>query len=108
MKTDTVKKPVREHAIAQRIADAVQPTKIYLFGSRATGSANIDSDVDLFVIYDGPMEMRNVQMAIRRALRERQYSLDLVVTTSDKFERYKHVANTLAREVSEKGVLIYG
>jgi len=86
----------------------VHPTKIYLFGSRAAGGAHHESDVNLMVIYDGPMETRNVQMAVRRALRQREFSLDLIVTTSVKFERYKHVANTLAREVNEKGVLIYG
>ena len=95
-------------SIVRRIVDAVHPTRIHLFGSRATGNAQPDSDVDLLVVYDGPMESREAQMAIRQALRERDFSLDLIVTTSAKFERYKHVANTLAREVNEKGVLIYG
>ena len=95
-------------SIARRIAEAVHPTRIYLFGSRASGKATSESDVDLLVIYDGPMESREAHLAIRKLLQDRDFSLDLVVTTSAKFDRYKHVANTLAREVSEKGVVIYG
>lgn len=95
-------------SISQRIVEAVHPTRIYLFGSRATGDAQSDSDVDLLVVYDGPMNTREAQMAIRRALRDRDFSLDLIVTSTYKFERYKHVVNTLAKEVNEKGILIYG
>jgi uncharacterized protein len=94
--------------IASRIVEAVHPTRIYLFGSRANGSARPDSDVDLLVVYDGQLDYMDAQMAMRRALRPREYSLDLLLTTSEKFERYKHVVNTIASEVAEKGVLIYG
>ncbi|MFH0764902.1 MAG: nucleotidyltransferase domain-containing protein [Calditrichota bacterium] len=96
------------NSIVCRITEAVHPTRIYLFGSRATSNARPDSDVDLFVIYDGPMENREAQLEIRRALRDRDFSLDLIVTSTYKFERYKHVVNTLAKEVNEKGILIYG
>jgi predicted nucleotidyltransferase len=95
-------------SIIHRIVEAVHPTRIYLFGSRATGNAQPDSDVDLLVIYDGPKSKREVDLEIRQALRDRDFALDLVVTTTYKFERYKSVVNTLAQEVSEKGLLIYG
>lgn len=95
-------------AICKRIADTVQPTKIYLFGSRVTGKHHPESDIDLMVVYDGPKSEKEVDFEIRRALRDRNFSLDLVLTTTYKFNRFKHVANTLAREINEKGLLIYG
>jgi len=95
-------------AIAARIVEAVHPTRIYLFGSRAEGTARPDSDVDLLVVYDGPLEYMDAQRTIRRALRPREFSLDLLITTSERFDRYKGVANTIAREVNEKGVVVYG
>ena len=94
--------------IARRIAEAVQPTRIYLFGSRVTGNARPDSDVDLLVIYDGKRPRNEVDMDIRRRFRPRLFSLDLHIASSSEFERFKTVANTLAREANERGIKIYG
>ena len=94
--------------VARRIADAVHPTRIYLFGSRATGDAHPDSDVDLLVIYDGPKSKREVDLEIRNLFWPREFSIDILILSSAEMERYAPVANTLAREVSERGVLLYG
>jgi len=37
-------------ATTKRLAESIQPEKIYLFGSHAAGNANQDSDVDLLVV----------------------------------------------------------
>ena len=44
--------------IIARIVDVVEPERIILFGSAATGGADRHSDVDLLVIKDGgdPLE----------------------------------------------------
>ncbi|MCP4655126.1 MAG: nucleotidyltransferase domain-containing protein [bacterium] len=39
-------------AVVQRLADALHPFSIYLFGSRAEGRARPDSDFDLLVVFD--------------------------------------------------------
>ena len=108
MDTDTLKITARERDIARRIAEAVRPTKIYLFGSRARGDHRKDSDVDLLVIYDGMKTKHELQMEIRRIFRPRTFSLDLFIMSSDELERKMHIANTLAREISENGVVVYG
>ena len=36
--------------MVRRLAEAVQPERIILFGSHARGDAGLDSDVDLLVI----------------------------------------------------------
>ncbi len=38
--------------ILKRLAEALRPFKIYLFGSRAEGRARPDSDFDLLVVFD--------------------------------------------------------
>ncbi|MDP8240560.1 MAG: nucleotidyltransferase domain-containing protein [Candidatus Hatepunaea meridiana] len=108
MNTDSKKIAAREHDIARRIVEAVQPTKIYLFGSRARGDHREDSDVDLLVIYDGLKSKETLQMEIRRIFRPRTFSLDLFIMSSEELELKKHIANTLAREISENGVVVYG
>ncbi len=39
-------------AVLDRLASALQPFRIYLFGSRAEGRARPDSDFDLVVVFD--------------------------------------------------------
>ena len=95
-------------SIISRIAEAVHPTRIYLFGSRATGNAQPDSDVDLLVVYDGLKSKWEVDLEIRRLFWPREFSLDILILSSAEMERYAPVVNTLAREVSERGVLLYG
>jgi predicted nucleotidyltransferase len=38
----------------QKIVDTIHPVKIILFGSQAEGTADKESDLDLFVIHDLP------------------------------------------------------
>lgn len=39
-------------AVLRRLAEALRPYRIYLFGSRAEGRARPDSDFDLLVVFD--------------------------------------------------------
>jgi predicted nucleotidyltransferase len=41
--------------VIQRIAMAFHPRKIILFGSHAHGKSQTHSDIDLLLIYDGPL-----------------------------------------------------
>ncbi|MBI5079988.1 MAG: nucleotidyltransferase domain-containing protein [Chloroflexi bacterium] len=38
--------------VVRRIAEAIHPEKIYLYGSHAYGTPHEDSDVDLLVLID--------------------------------------------------------
>jgi len=94
--------------VVQQITAAVHPDKIILFGSRAGGTGHADSDIDLVVLYSGPKPKREIQIGIRRLFEHPDFSMDLFVMTPQEFEAQKSVANTLAREAAEKGVVCYG
>ena len=94
--------------LVKRIAEAVHPDQIILFGSRATGRARPDSDVDLLVIYSGPKSKRELKLEIHDLFPDPDFSMDLAVLTPEELAAYRHVANTLAREVTERGVVCYG
>lgn len=93
--------------IVQTIAEAIRPEKIILLGSRAYGTADADSDVDLVVVCSGSETKREVELRIRRLFARPDFSMDVLVMTPDELETQKHIANSLAREVSERGVVCY-
>lgn len=99
--------PVVERVV-RRIAQSVKPDKIILFGSRASGKVREDSDIDLLVIYSGPTPRRELQIGIHKLFRHPDFSMDVFVMTAQEFEAQKTIANTLAREVAERGVVCYG
>jgi len=94
--------------IVTRIAQAIRPQKVFLFGSRATGTQDSDSDIDLLVLYDGPKAARELQCDIHRLFSRPGFSLDVFVLSPEDYDTQKSVANTLACEVSRHGILCYG
>ncbi len=94
--------------VVEKIAAEVHPEKIYLFGSRASGVADLESDVDVLLVYSGSESSREIQMKAHRLFQNPAVSLDVFVLSPDEFESQKGVANTLAREVSETGILCHG
>jgi predicted nucleotidyltransferase len=98
----------RVERVVKVIAEAIHPQKIILFGSRATGKARPDSDLDLVIVYDGEKSKRQVKLDIHRLLEPASLPIDLFVLTPEEMLRQRHVANTLAREIAESGVTVYG
>lgn len=94
--------------IVNRISSHLNPTKIYLFGSRARGNNRPDSDYDIVIIYDGEKSKQDVKLEVYKLFDNWDFSMDLFVLSSDELERFKHVATTMAREVYENGVIVYG
>lgn len=68
--------------VVRRLVEALQPERIYLFGSQARGDATEDSDFDLLVIVerrqDQPVRM---EQQAYRALRGLPGAVDVVVMT---------------------------
>lgn len=94
--------------VVQRIAEAIRPQQIILFGSRAYGTARTDSDIDLLVVYAGPKSKRELKVEIHKLFKHPDFSMDVFVLTPQELEAQRRIANTLAREVSERGVVCYG
>jgi predicted nucleotidyltransferase len=93
----------------RRLVVELKPSSVYLFGSRARGDASSDSDYDFFVVVR-PGDERPLKRAQRayRALRGLGMSKDVVITTSDRFERMKGLSSSLEHAVATEGRLLYG
>ncbi len=95
--------------ITKRIRAAVNAEKIILFGSRAWGTPDEFSDLDLFVVVPQSTEpsYRRARM-IYRSLHGIGIPVDVIVQTREETERSRRVATSLTKTVFEKGKLLYG
>jgi len=93
----------------KRISQALNPEKIFLFGSHAWGVPTPNSDIDLFIIIKD-----SDQPAYRRAskayhsLRGMRAPIEVVVRTSEEVKKSTSVKTSLARKVLTQGKLLYG
>lgn len=94
--------------ITRRLVEAYRPERIYLFGSRARGSMNADSDYDLLVIVpdDVPPPLRRSTRAYE-ALWGLSRSGDVLVWTHSAFADRLHLRASLPSTVEREGRLLY-
>ena len=108
---DLGKKPTHMAAVldevVERIAPLVHPRRLILFGSLARGDADASSDVDLLVLVDTGGSRREIADRIDKALADRTFGLDVIVMTSEQFERQKRVVGTIARQAWREGKVLY-
>ena len=100
-------KDILVRKIIDKIVRSIKPDRIILFGSRAEGRNRDDSDVDLVIIYSGPLSKRQAKLRIRRLFPHPDFSLDVFILTPEEYESQKSIANTLAREADMKGKVCY-
>ncbi len=94
--------------VVSTVVSAIRPARIYLFGSRAEGAARPESDVDLLLVHSGSETPREIRLKTHRLFHDPVIPIDVFVLSPDEFEKQKHVPNTLAREVYERGILCHG
>lgn len=95
--------------IARRVISTAAPEKVFLFGSRASGSATENSDVDLMVIVPNGTECaRSLKRRIRESLLDIFVPIDIVIEPASLFERRCHVPASLEHRVATCGKKLYG
>ncbi len=84
-----------ESEVLRFIGDRLKPQfdvkKIVLFGSRATGTAEPDSDYDVLVIVDSDIPFIRRQGQALMALGRRDFAIDLLVYTAEESERAEKI-----------------
>jgi uncharacterized protein len=91
--------------IVAKLKAHFNPTKVYLFGSRAKGAAVPNSDYDLLVVLKDSVKKQTERMAeAYDLLWGRKVSVDIFVYTQDEFEDSKYEFGSLAHSVAADGV----
>lgn len=99
--------PAVPEDLVRRIAERFTPDKIILFGSRARGDAGPDSDIDLLVLFPEVADPKARAAELYASLVDFPRPMDIVVSTSFRFERYRNVVNTVYWPASREGKVLY-
>ena len=92
--------------IVDLIVKAVDPEKIILFGSRSYGNKRPESDFDILVLKKGQYHRRALAQKIYRELVDLPVSVDVIVETPEKAERYRKMPGFIYAEAM-KGRTVY-
>ncbi len=93
--------------LVEQIVAKVDPVAIYLFGSRARGDADEDSDYDLMIVVPDERMNRQVWDRLEEARRGSELSAELIPARAGGFAEWRHEVGTLSFEVSNDGVRLY-
>ena len=93
--------------IVRRIIDTIHPIKIILFGSRARGTARLDSDVDLLIIADSPQPRYRRAVPIYGALSDILLPMDIVVYSPEEVVDWSEVPQAFVTTAIREGKILY-
>jgi predicted nucleotidyltransferase len=93
--------------LLHRVLREWNPERIQLFGSRARGEANLESDWDILVVVPEASLVPADPLVPWRLRRDTGVRADVIVYSSREFEAERDVPNTLAYEATSAGVALY-
>jgi predicted nucleotidyltransferase len=94
---------------------AINPYKIYLFGSVARGDVTEDSDIDIAVILDSERihktysEKIKTRVQVRKLIMDISYQvpIDILVYSRPEYLKLREINPWFVQEIEEKGEIIY-
>ena len=94
--------------ILERLIEAYQPERIYLFGSKARGDYGGDSDFDLMVVVtdEAPEDRKRSRLAYER-LWGTGTAADVLVWTRERFDSRICLRASLPGTIVREGTLLY-
>ncbi|MBI3072791.1 MAG: nucleotidyltransferase domain-containing protein [Deltaproteobacteria bacterium] len=94
--------------IVGRLVEAFHPESLYLFGSRARGEADADSDYDIvMVVSDLPQPAYRIAQDAHSSLWDIGAATDIVVWSRSEFARRLHLRASFPATVVREGKLLH-
>ena len=89
------------------LAQAARPKRIILFGSRAHGNPSEESDFDVLVVEEGPVDRFAEMVRLNRLLRSFDIAVDLLVVSEEKFQYWRDTPGNVYHEAASRGRTLY-
>jgi len=93
--------------ILRRLVHSLAPDRIILFGSRASGAAHPESDIDLLVVGSWNFEPARLLRYARQLVADSFPSVDLVLCTPEDVAAAKAGNAPFLRSAIESGIVVY-
>jgi predicted nucleotidyltransferase len=93
--------------MTKRIIDNFAPQKVIVFGSWARGESNADSDLDFLVIMPYSGSKRDLQILIRRNLKDFNVPKDIIVASPIEIEEKRGLNGYIYQAALAEGKVLY-
>ncbi len=93
--------------VVRRIVAAVNPERIILFGSYASGTPNRHSDLDILVVMESALPRYRRAVPIYQALAGLLIPKDVLVYTPEEIEAWSEVSGAFITSIMAQGEILY-
>ena len=93
--------------IVECLVPLFQPDRVVLFGSRARGDHDEDSDIDILVVMPEVGNHWDMAVAMRRALRGVRVPKDVLVLSRSEYAVERLIPGSLAYPAEHEGTVLY-
>jgi predicted nucleotidyltransferase len=96
----------RLKAISRRLKEQYHAQQVILFGSRARGTSNAESDVDLLIVAPTTERFFDRMATVRRLTRDlcHKLAIEPIVLTEDETRERLHRGDQFVRQITEEGI----
>ena len=91
--------------VADEIKKQFHPDKVIIFGSYAGGEPTVDSDVDILIIMQSDLSVREAAYNIRKSINP-AFPVDIIVRTPAQIEQRTAMGDRFIQGILEYGLIV--
>ena len=94
--------------VINRIVKNINPEKIILFGSYASGNPSEESDLDILIVKEMRMPRYKRGREVKKHLRGMKIPIDVIVYTKKEIKEWEGTKTAFINQAIKQGKLLYG
>ncbi|MBU1290427.1 nucleotidyltransferase domain-containing protein [bacterium] len=94
--------------VIDRIVKNINPEKIILFGSYASGNPSEDSDLDILIVKEMRMPRYKRSREVKKHLRGMKIPIDVIVYTKKEIKEWEDTKTAFINQAIKQGKVLYG
>ncbi|MBA3063153.1 nucleotidyltransferase domain-containing protein [bacterium] len=94
--------------VIDRIVKNINPEKIILFGSYASGNPSEDSDLDILIVKEMRIPRYKRTREVKKHLRGMKIPIDVIVYTKKEIKEWEDTKTAFINQAIKQGKILYG